>query len=127
MKTSRINTLKHNLQVIKARSVYSELDSNIHRIHSVDKWAELAGVSRSWLNEVMNRNYGKSPKFLIRDKRYEKIISVLRNNPDATGFFVASAAGLRDEKALYKFLSKYHKTNFTRLRLEILNGKPSQF
>ena len=113
---------RYDLRVLKARSVYSELELNIHRIDSVETWAQLTGVSRSWLYKVMNELYGKNPKILVREKRFEKMISILKNDPEATGFFVAVEAGLKDEQALYKFLSRYYKTSLTRLRVGVIKS-----
>jgi len=113
---------RNDLRILKARSVYSELELNIHRIDSVKTWAQLTGVSRSWLYKAMNDSYGKNPKLLVREKRFEKMINILKNDPEATGYFVAAEAGLQDEQALYKFLSRYYKTSLTRMRVEVIKS-----
>lgn len=113
---------RNDLRILKAMSVYSELEVNIHRIDSVEAWAQLAGVSRSWLYKAMNDSYGKNPKLLLRERRFKKMISILENDPEATGYFVAAEAGLQDEQALYKFLSRYYKTSLTRLRIKVIKS-----
>ncbi len=121
------NVTRNDFRSLKTRSVYSVLQLNIHMIDSVESWAGLSGVSRSWLYKAMNDSYGKNPKLLIREKRFEKMITVLKNDPEATGYCIAAEAGLQDEQALYKFLSRYYETNLTKLRIEVIKSKLSHF
>jgi len=114
---------RKQLLTIKAKDAYHKMERDIENIENVERWAELSGVSRTWLYHAMNRTYGKNPKQLLRDKRYEKILEVIENNPEAGGYYVATCAGLLDEKALYKFLSNYYNTTFTKLCLDFLKAK----
>ncbi len=125
MKRETKRNVRNQLLTKKAEGIFRKMAMDISNIENVGSWAETTGVSRTWLYHAMNRTYGKNPKQLIRDKRYEKIIEVIEGDPDACGYHVANSAGLPDEKALYKFLANHFDTTFTALRLDVLNsGNP---
>jgi methylphosphotriester-DNA--protein-cysteine methyltransferase len=68
----------------------------------------------------MKQQFGKSPKKILREMRFSIIIKCLNEDLEMTGYCVALEAGLKDEKALYKFLSTHFDTSLTTIRKEIL-------
>lgn len=99
------------------------LREEIDKIPDVQSWADKAGVSRRWLCKAMKKAYGNSPKVIIREVRYEIIKECVEDDPEVIGYTVATEAGLRDEKALFKFLSTHFDTRLTLLREEVLSEK----
>jgi transcriptional regulator GlxA family with amidase domain len=67
----------------------------------------------------MKQEYGCSPKRVLRRVRYQTIRECIVRNPDMTGYGIALESGLRDEQALYKFLSSHYGTGLKELRNEI--------
>lgn len=98
------------------------LKDRIVDIPDVQSWAREAGVSRRWLCKAMKQVHSCSPKVILRKVRYKAITDCLLEEPDVSGYCVALAVGLRDEKALYKFLSSHFDTSLRPLRKDILNG-----
>jgi len=101
------------------------LKEKIADIPNVQSWARETGVSREWLYKNMKKIYGKSPKVIVRNVRYKKVIQLIkRDGLEAASYAVAVEAGLRDASALSKFLKLHFDKNFTRLKEEILeNGQ----
>lgn len=110
-----------SLKSIKAEIALSLLINRIEEIHSVQEWATEARMSRRWLCKIMKQEYSKDPKTILREMRYKSIKNSLKKDSDMTGYCAALEAGLKDEKALYKFLSTHYDTSLTKLRKKLLN------
>ncbi len=68
--------------------------------------------------------YGKPPKITLREKKFEKVIWLIREQGVEAGCYsVAVDAGFKDAASLSKFLSSFYETNFTNLKADITNGK----
>ncbi len=107
----------------KAKQAYQIIIDNLSSISDVQTWAEEAGVSQRWLCRVMKKAYGNSPKVLLRKRRYVELVTCLTENPELSGYYLAREIGLRDEKALYKFLSIYYDTTLTQLREDVIKAR----
>lgn len=97
----------------------------IHQIDSipnVKSWARQSKVSRGWLYKSTKEYYGLSPKEILCEVRYEKIIQLLQNDVEATCYSIAKESGLSSEDALRMFLKRHWDTNFRKLRRKILTG-----
>ncbi|MTI89024.1 MAG: AraC family transcriptional regulator [Balneolaceae bacterium] len=80
-------------------------------------------MSRGWLAKVMKTSCGLSPKEVLRQVRYEKIVQLMENDIEATSYSIAKDSGLSSEDALRMFLRRHYDTNFRGLRRQIINGK----
>lgn len=98
------------------------IEDNIGHISSAKELARLMGYSRSYLTIRISELYDAPPGELIRNIRFEKVEQFIRRYPYETSNSIAQRAGLKNDKALYKFLSYHWDTNFTDLRRRILNG-----
>lgn len=99
------------------------MHENIAVIPNVKSWAKEAGVSREWLYKSVTKRYGRSPKVILREVRYRKVVQMIRRDGlEAFSYGIAVEAGLRDAAALSKFLSSHFDTNFTRLKEELLKN-----
>lgn len=107
-----------------AEYAYRLLTENLQTIGTVNDWSELAGCSRSWLGRCVKKHYGKAAKLILKEERYKKIVSVIKEYPHALAVVVAGLAAPWDEKRLCNFLTYHFHTNFTELRHEVLNRKP---
>ena len=98
------------------------LVKEIAGIRSVKQWAESCYVSRSGLKKRMNAVYGRYPKSILREIRFETIcLLISEKGPMAASIDVALESGLGPSSdALYKFLSRNFDTTFTDLKSEIL-------
>jgi len=103
------------------------LVKEIAGIRSVKQWAESCYVSRSGLKKRMNAVYGRYPKSILREIRFETIcLLISEKGPMAASIDVALESGLGSSSdALYKFLSRNFDTTFTDLKSEILIGNRS--
>lgn len=123
--------LKTNLMLAeKAEESVQILVNEIAEIRSVKQWAEFCFVSRSCLKKRMNEVYGRYPKSILREIRFETICShISEKGPMAASIDVAVESGLGPSSdALYKFLSRNFDTTFTDLKSEILNdGLPDKY
>ena len=102
--------------------IVSILEKDLSHIPDVQTWAERARISRSILNRVIKRHYGISPKRMLRRYRYRLIAEMIKKDPQITSYAAARNAGLRDEKALYKFLDSYYETTFTQMKKDVLRS-----
>ena len=110
------------LTKLKCKQALTLLESSISVIPDVNSWAAETGVSRRWLCKSMKLVYGKSPQILIREKRFKKVVWLICDEGIQAGCYsVAVEAGFKSETALSKFLSKYHETNFTSLKANLLS------
>ena len=115
------NKQPQTLLEYKAEQVVRLLVERIAEIPDVKGWAEEAGVSRRWLCKTMKAVYGKSPKIILREVRYEKVVRLIRKDGiDATCYSVAVDAGFGESKKVSMFLSSFYDTNFTKLKMELL-------
>lgn len=110
---------------LKDERAFATLKKDLSAIPTVKKWASEAGVSRGWLYSAMVEFYGETPKLILRNLRFSKIIISIEKDRFATSFSIARQVGLRDDKALYKFLMSNFNMTFTDLRAKIITGKTS--
>jgi|GEM_PF-3436400 len=113
--------------VEKAEESVQILVKEIAGIRSVKQWAESCYVSRSCLKKRMNDVYGRYPKSILREIRFETIcLLISEKGLMAASMDVAIESGLGPSSdALYKFLSRNFDTTFTDLKSEILMGNRS--
>lgn len=108
----------------RAKRAVRLLEEQIAVIQGVQSWAKEAGVSRRWLCKSMKAVYGLLPKIILREMKYEKVVRLFREQGLETGCYSVDVdAGFRNAAALSKFLSTFYETNYTDLKLEILNGE----
>lgn len=108
---------------LRAQLAIIVLGDSIEEIPNVKVWAAKSGVSTRWLYKLMKQKYGYSPKQVLRRVRYKKIRECIVREPDMTGYGIAVESGLRDEQALYKFLTSHYGTGLKELRNEIWSEK----
>ena len=104
---------------LKAQMAQKILRDDIEEIPDVNSWAKKLGISTRWLSKIMKQEYGSSPKKLLRLRRYESIRECIDRDLEMTGYCIALESGLKDEQALYKFLSTHYNTGLKKLRREI--------
>lgn len=95
------------------------LRDDIEEIPDVNAWARKLGVTTRWLSKLMKQEYGSSPKTMLRVRRFERIRECIERDLEMTGYCIALESGLKDEQALYKFLSTHYSTGLKKLRREI--------
>lgn len=121
--------LQENQQVEKsahaetvAKRVHQILNVNIGKIKNVNHWAEMCGCSRCWLSRCIKSHFGKTPNELLREARYNAIISFIMHEPNALAVYAANnVAPHWCEKRLNSFLYNYKNTSFTKLRYKIMS------
>ncbi|MEX2641333.1 MAG: hypothetical protein WD266_11635 [Balneolales bacterium] len=106
-----------------ASHAFAILHHQLDSICNVTDWALKAGCSRGWLCTQITRNYGLEPKKLLRQTRYLFIHKYILEDSQATSFLIATKVGLKDDRAMYKFLSTYYQTDFTKLRRELRKAR----
>ena len=74
------------------------------------------------MNQIIKQHFGIAPKRMLRRYRYRLIAETIKKDPQITSYGTALSAGLRDEKALYKFLDSYYETTFTQMRKDVLRS-----
>lgn len=107
---------------LRVRRITALLEQELEQIPDVQTWAQRAQVSRGSLNRITKRHFGVPPKRLLRRERYRMIAEIIKKDPQITSYAAALNAGLRDDKALYKFLDKYYGTTFTQMRRDVLRS-----
>lgn len=118
MKKNKYKSLSVEFKVRKAIKI---LRDNVGKIPSVQSWADEAGVSRRWLCKSMKMVYGKPPKIILREVKYEKVIKLIRKDGiEASCYCVAVDAGFSKAKSVSRFLTTFYNTTFTELKLELL-------
>jgi len=98
------------------------LEGQLAEITTVTAWAAFMGFSRSYFCSRFTSHFGEPPSRALRYVRYKKIHKLILQYPDRTSHSIAREVGLRDEQALYKFLSNHFNTNFTEVRHKLLKG-----
>jgi len=95
------------------------LRKRVAKIQNVKTWAEEVGVSRRWLCKSMKEVYGKPPKIILREVKYEKmVLLILEEGLDATCYSVAVDSGFGSAKNGSRFLSSHYDTTFTELKMD---------
>lgn len=107
----------------KAHKAIHILRENLSGIPDVQTWANATGYSRNWLIMRMQEEYDLTPTQIIRQFRYESIISELLGDLDRTAYSIAIECGFRNESALSKFLRKYYDTTLRHLRVDIIQSR----
>lgn len=78
-------------------------------------------MSRRWLCKSMKTVYGKTPKIILREMKYEKVVTLIREDGiNANCYSVAIDAGFGKAKSVSRFLSSFFNTNFTELKIKLL-------
>lgn len=109
------------LVTYKINKAVEILKEEIQSIPDVQTWAIEAGVSRRWLCKSMKVLYGKRPKIILREMKYEKVVLLIREEGlKASCYSVAVDAGFKKSKTVSRFLSSFYNTNFTELKVELL-------
>jgi methylphosphotriester-DNA--protein-cysteine methyltransferase len=115
------NSNLNSLTKYKIKKTMQLLASDIESIRDVQGWANAAGVSREWLYKSLKIIYGKAPKVILREARFENVVQLLRKHGTAASCYsVAVDAGFRSEDALSKWLTTFYGMNFTELKTKIL-------
>jgi len=97
------------------------LREHITEIPNVQSWAKQAGISRRWLCKSMKTVYGKPPKVILREVKYEKmVLLILEEGLDASCYSVAVDSGFGSAKNGSRFLSSHYNTTFTELKMDLL-------
>jgi methylphosphotriester-DNA--protein-cysteine methyltransferase len=106
----------------KAAESVQILVREIDKIRSVKQWAEYCFVSRSCLKSRIRKRFGKYPKKVLQEIRYEIICHLIsKQGITAQSARIAYDSGLgASSDALYKFLSRHFDTTFSQLKHEIL-------
>jgi len=105
----------------KVRKAIKILRNNVVEIQSVQGWADEVGVSRRWLCKSMKMVHNKSPKIILREVRYEKVVTLIRKDEiEASCYSVAVDAGFKKAKDVSRFLSTFYNTTFTELKMKLL-------
>jgi len=110
--------------VEKAGESVQILVKEIAEIRSVKQWAESCYVSRSCLKKRMNKVFGRYPKSILREVRFEFIcLLISEKGAMAASINIAIESGLGNSSdALYKFLTRNFDTTFSELKHNILTG-----
>lgn len=123
-KRSSAETDKNELLArAKAHRAVHILRENLSDIPDVQTWASVTGYSRNWLILRMKEEYDQTPMQIIRQFRYESIISGLLGDLDRTAYSIAIECGFRNESALSKFLRKHYDTTLRDLRVDIIQSR----
>jgi transcriptional regulator GlxA family with amidase domain len=117
----------HNASLLlqhKVKKVIEILVRNVDSIPDVQCWAKEAGVSRRWLCKSMKEVHGKPPKIILREVKFEKVVKLISGEGlNASCYSVAVDAGFKKSKNVSAFLSSYYDTNFTSLKMDLLNDE----
>lgn len=96
------------------------LEENLADITTVSVWAKEMGYSRSYFSTRFTEYFGESPSECLCRIRYCRLHRAILQYPYETSRAMALRLGLRNEQALYKFLSRHYDTNFTEVRNKLL-------
>jgi len=112
----------------RASKALQLLIRDIAKIRYVSDWADAACVSPEWLRKKMNLIYGKAPSIIVREVRYEVILSlIVKQGVNLTSVEVAIDSGVgQTSDSLYKFLKRYYGVTFTELKEKILMKRQVQ-
>ncbi len=115
----------NSLNGYRAEKAFALLIEDIVEVRNVEDWASRACMSPDWLRKTIRKKYNKSPKQLLREVRYEKIVSLIEKRGwRSCGDEIAIDSGTGQNcKALHKFLSRHYDVTITDLREELLTGK----
>ncbi|MDG5766892.1 helix-turn-helix domain-containing protein [Balneolales bacterium ANBcel1] len=124
-----MNQLKSRAVQYKARIAIDILLENVESIPNVQVWADKARMSRRWLCRSIRMAYGKSPKEILREVKFEKVVClILDQGLEAGCYSVGIDSGFKSASGLSKFLSAYHNVTFTELKNVIIaEGKHLNF
>jgi len=114
-----------SLNGYKIEQAVDILIEEINDIRYVKDWADKFCVSYEWLKKNTKRYFGKSPKIIMREVRYETIIFFIRENGwESNSLHIAYKSGVgTTSDSLYKFLKGHYNTTFSRLKNEVLTKK----
>src|SRR6056297_3480127 len=122
-KPANIAQQAKSLTEYRCQQAVRVLREQIVEIPNVRSWAADAGVSRRWLCKSMKAVYGKPPKIILREVKYEKMVMlILDEGANATCYSVSVDAGFGSAKNGSRFLSSHFGTTFTKLKMDLLEG-----
>lgn len=96
------------------------LESNGSIILTVCDWAEAMGYSRFHFTRRFKKQFGQSPKDVLKSYRMRRIEQEIQADVGAIGYKIATNVGLVDEKALHRYLSYHCGKTLRALKREIL-------
>jgi|AntRauTorckE6833_2_1112554.scaffolds.fasta_scaffold04424_4 AraC-like DNA-binding protein len=112
-----------SITAYKYQEAVQILEERIADIPDVQGWASEVGLSRRWLCKSMKSVYGKAPKIILREMKYEKVVTlIIEDWINANCYSVAVDAGFGNAKSVSRFLSSFFNTNFTELKMDLLKG-----
>lgn len=80
----------------------------IVKINTVQEWAEEMGfTSCKYFSHVFRNHYGIRPKEKLIQFRVELFFSIIKEQTELNHYEIALSMGLKDEKALNKFIKRY--------------------
>jgi len=111
------------LNGIRAEQLVRILLREISCIGSVKDWARQASIPESSLYRIIFYRYNRTPGAILKEIRYEQIISLIKQDVRSGAYCVALDSGFSSEAALRMFLRRCHNTNIRTLRKEVMTGK----
>ena len=106
---------------VTAKYARSILAKHLAEISGVGEWAVRTECSACWLGRCIQKHYGMMAKEMLRDERYKRICTVIRNDPTLRADQVADLVNRTwNGKHLCDFLRRNYKTNFTELKHNLL-------
>ncbi|MBD3616718.1 MAG: hypothetical protein HUJ22_09095 [Gracilimonas sp.] len=112
--------IKKKRDSLKAQQAVSLLEQEIAKIRYVKDWALFVGCSKTTLNHLVKAEFNVSAKSKMKTIRFKKIKKMIREHPDFGCTAVAIESGLKNERELYKFLTRNFEINYTKLRFNLL-------
>ncbi|MEO1023123.1 MAG: AraC family transcriptional regulator [Bacteroidota bacterium] len=109
-----MSDLEHALEFLK---------ENIDGIHKVKEWANAMGYSSStYFSRSIRNRFGRRPVDFLNEYEYNRIIEVLRDNPDVIFFNIALECGYANDQAMYNFVKRYKGTSLKQLKQGLKTG-----
>lgn len=108
---------------LTAETARNILVNDLAQIPSVGEWAKKVKCTPYWLGKCLKTCYGMGSKEMLRTERYNRICSVIRENPQLRADRVADLVNRKwNGKHLCDFLWRNYQTNFTELKVSLLAG-----
>lgn len=89
---------------------------NICHVNSVTDWASVMGYSRAHFSRKFTKFFGENPKIVLRRAKFRKICRAIQSDWSATAYKIAIDTGMKNEKALHKFLNRNFEMGFLSLK-----------
>ncbi len=92
---------------------------HLKEIHTVQEWAECVGFeSGKIFSEQFLKHFGQRPLRILVHIKLIYILELISIEPEISGYEIAYKTGLKDEKALYDFLSRHAQITISELRIK---------